>query len=297
MNRRIVRALAILLLLSFLLPGSALAGWDEDKRTAEAAFEAIITGNANRYIRMNDAQAARVKETLQPPFQPVLTVFDLEITRDEHDPDLIHYSCTLPGAAGVALTMLTGYFYKNMDDYCPRVPVSGTLRFTDGAVRRLSAENPDNPFYLLLSLRYLTEDDLVMPADFKPFGNYSAAEFPVVLEALTRTVSEFYDDMLGRDGYYDAAAQADMERVSRNLDLLTAKSVTVFDAIMGDYLDLKWNEKILRDITTNWVWLFGVIIIVALVIVPIIFLMIKKQITARLVVPTAVKENPRKKKR
>ena len=296
MNRQIVRALAMLLLLSFLLPGPALAGWDEDKRTAEAAFEAIITGNANRYIRMNDAQFARVKDTLQPPFQPVLTVFDLELTRDEHDPDLIHYSCTLPGAAGVALTMLTGYFYKNMDDYCPRVPVSGTLRFTDGAVRRLSTENPDNPFYLMLSLRYLTEEELVMPADFKIFGNYSDTEFPVVLEALTRTVSEFYGDMLGQTGYYESAAKADMESVVQNLDVLTAKSVTVFDAIMGDYLDLKWNEKVLRDITSNSIWLFGIIILASLVIVPIIFLMIKKQITARLVPPAAVKPDRCKKR-
>lgn len=108
----------------------------------------------------------------EPVIQPYFALLKFKAGVDPADPDLVHYSCQVPGLAGAGINAAYNTCFSRSAEYSPWVDVEGTVRVVQGedGRRRIDVSGGDNIFAAYAQMRYGT------PAAYAARGIDLAAE-------------------------------------------------------------------------------------------------------------------------
>lgn len=221
MKRLCCLFLSAVLFLTIVRPATVHAD-KGDVALVQNAFAQLTYGLPWGSLLVSDT--ALEKAQRKPIFKLAFMINDLVVKEVPDNPDMVSYSCTIPGAAGVATTMLYDTFFIEMNTYSPPVKMSGTLKLvTDSkGVRRIDVSEPDNPFYLLINIRYFNESDSLIPVKFKAPGEYTDEEFNTALNSLLFSIGSYYAETLGREDYIDSVVIPDFKKIAPNISKMSA---------------------------------------------------------------------------
>lgn len=108
----------------------------------------MLFNNGNHFVDLD-------KKAL---FQPYFGILDMKASADAENPQLVHYSCKIPGLVGQAHNAVLGVFFPKNDKYSPMVNLEGTVRVIRDQTGNLRIDISDslepNPFTLFAALRY-----------------------------------------------------------------------------------------------------------------------------------------------
>ena len=108
----------------------------------------LLYNAGNLYIDLNQ----------EPVFQPYFAILEFNAVQDEDDPELVHYSCMIPGAVGAVNNAVFNTCFVMNVTYSPFIKLEGTLRVVRDAEGRrcidVSDADAPNAFTLYAALRY-----------------------------------------------------------------------------------------------------------------------------------------------
>ena len=93
----------------------------------------------------------------EPKFQPYFAILDMQAEADPGDPELVRYSCRIPGPVGIAFNAAFDKYFSGNEKFSPFIEVSGEVRVLpaeDGG-RQIDISGRDNVFAAYAALRYV----------------------------------------------------------------------------------------------------------------------------------------------
>ncbi len=227
-----------ILLTAVLCAGALLTVGCSNTRTADFGSNAQFVRNVIRelnrledpttYFSCSEEQTAMIEDGAS--FQPYFNIRNVKLETDPDEPDVIHYSCTVPGLVGQAFDMALGkYFIKN-DKYCARVSLEGTMRIVtnEAGERTIDISDGEGPFALYVALRYM--DTTLWPlldssVDLSD-GIGDSDELNAALNLLLNFGNTVYADALNEDAstYSDTVVVPELSDYADNLTKIVKNS-------------------------------------------------------------------------
>lgn len=92
----------------------------------------------------------------EPVLQPYFALLNFKAKVDPDDPELVRYSCKVPGLTGACLNATYNTCFSKVEEISPWVDVEGTVRIVKGedGKRRIDVSGGDNIFAAYAQMRY-----------------------------------------------------------------------------------------------------------------------------------------------
>ena len=167
MKKKILRVLSlalVLVLTALQLSGCGLlrAKAPNYSRGDSAAFvraaaRAVTTGVDSSELFYAGEDPVFCDLSAKPTLQPYFALLNFRAKADAEDPDLVHYSCRIPGLVGSCFNMAYDVCFQANRHYSKWVKAEGDVRVvTDaGGRRQIDISGEDNVFAVYAALRYV----------------------------------------------------------------------------------------------------------------------------------------------
>ena len=168
---------------------------------ARAAFNGAAPSVYSRMLTGTEEQMAVVRSQVNPQ-AGYFGMSDIQLTQDADDPDVFHYTCTVPGPCNAAYEKL---FCKNITNdapFSPRMEMSGTMRVvkTSGGKRRIDLGDGQNPLWLRSSLAHIGADGTL--PNYSISGVYTSEDaFTETQLGILQQVGTAYAEAFGDEGF------------------------------------------------------------------------------------------------
>ena len=229
-TRFLVLILALLLVLP--LAGCASSKALDTTRGNSAAFVRAVaravtfrTDDPSLFYDGGDSLAYDLDA--EPVLQPYFAMLRFRARQDRSDPELVHYSCRIPGAVTSCFNMAYNVCFDKITKYSKWVKVSGDLRvITDEQGRRqIDISGGDNAFAVYAALRYIN------PLFFTVNGidvsdGIAKEDFSDGLNLLLNRSCDAYAALLGQDAkeYAESTVVPELEAVQNHTLRVMLKS-------------------------------------------------------------------------
>ena len=170
---------------------------------ARAAFSGATT-EAHANLLTGTAEQLTIVYTQANPLGGFFALEDIQLEQDAQDPDVVHYSCSVPGPCNTAYELLLHKNIKKDEQVSPRITMSGTLRIekTVSGKRRVSLGDGQNPLWLRACVANIGMDGSL--PGFNVAGVYSSEEeFTQTQIGILMQVGMAYAEALGDEGFID----------------------------------------------------------------------------------------------
>ena len=133
----------------------------------QSAYAGLLTGTEEQMA------------TVRAPMNTLNAFFglkDIQLELDDDDPDVFHYSCTVPGPCNAAYELLLCKNITNDSRVSPRIEMSGTMRVvrTPEGKRRIDLGDGCNPLWLRAYVSHVGADG-TLPY-YNPSGAYTSED-------------------------------------------------------------------------------------------------------------------------
>lgn len=207
---------------------------------------------------------------VKPTLQPYLAMLRFQAKTDPEDPELVHYSCKIPGLVGTCFNMAYGVCFMLNEKYSKWVDVEGELRVItdeDGS-RRIDISQGDNVFAVYAALRYIN------PLFFQFNGidiskGISDEDFSSALNILLNRGCEAYAQLLGvpEDEYAQEVVIPELEDYSANIATVALGSTCKGYGYLNYYAGMSPSLKITIFVVGGFLLLLGLYALVVNVVV------------------------------
>ena len=208
---------------------------------------------------------------LKPSFQPYFAMEDFKAVQDENDPELVHYTCKIPGLVGMVYNAAFNTCFTTNTVYSPFFETEGTLRVVrDGEGNRVidvSDEEIPNVFTLYAALRY--PNPLFFSYNGVDLSGGVTSDNRVdVLKILLNNGSLLYANALGQDldAYVNETVIPELEKYNENF----SKNIAPYRNEHGYGV-----RNALMTSTGQWI-ILGVAAVVALILFFLVYKVWKK---------------------
>lgn len=148
-------------LLAFAIAGCGSKDLNDPKldnaEFVKAAAEKITLREDTVDLFYADEEAFWYDFTTKPVFQPYFAMKKFKAEADAENPELVHYSCRVPGAVAVSYNMAYDTCFSKITKYSEWVELEGDVRVVSDAdgKRRIDVSDGKNAFAVYASLRYV----------------------------------------------------------------------------------------------------------------------------------------------